>query len=155
MARKYYFLPFSLPSPSPLVLSSSRNSATVVTWRHSSPLYFDWIKPVSTRLCRTNGPPVSRSVKSYRHGMEFAPVVKIRAKVTFSCFLSKSHISSNFRKIWKSHGKGKVMMLTSFLLQITRWLFVPSYGKTSTKTGAQPVLQLQRDWKSDVDLQLV
>ena len=73
--------------------------------------------------------------------MEFAPVVKIRAKVTFSCFLSKSHISFNFRKIWKSHGKGKVMMLTSFLLQITRWLFVLSYGKTSNKTGEQPVLQ--------------
>ena len=35
----YYFSPFSLPSPSSLVLMSSRNSATMVTWRHTSPLY--------------------------------------------------------------------------------------------------------------------
>ena len=33
------FLPFFLPSPSSLVLLSSRNSATMVTWRHTSPLY--------------------------------------------------------------------------------------------------------------------
>ena len=29
-----------MPSPSSLVLLSSRNRATMVTWRHSSPLYF-------------------------------------------------------------------------------------------------------------------
>ena len=34
------FLPFSLPSPSSWVLLSSRNSATVVTWHHSSALYY-------------------------------------------------------------------------------------------------------------------
>ena len=130
-----------MPSPSSLVLLSSRNSATVVTWRHSSPLDFDWIKPVSTRLCRTNGSPVSHSVKSYRQRMEFAPVVKIRAKVKFCVFYRNPISVFNFRKIWKTHGKGKVMMLTSFLLQITRWLFVLSYGKTSNKTGEQPVLQ--------------
>ena len=33
----YYFLPFSLPSPSSLLWS--RNFATMVTWRHISPLY--------------------------------------------------------------------------------------------------------------------
>ena len=33
-------MPFSLPSPSSLVLLSSRNSATMVTWRHTSPLYY-------------------------------------------------------------------------------------------------------------------
>ena len=32
-------MPFSLPSPSSLVLLSSRNSASMVTWRHTSPLY--------------------------------------------------------------------------------------------------------------------
>ena len=35
----YYFLPFSLPSPSLLVLLSSRNSATMVIGHHTSPLY--------------------------------------------------------------------------------------------------------------------
>ena len=35
----YHFLPISLPSPSSSVLLSSRNSATMVTWRHTSPLY--------------------------------------------------------------------------------------------------------------------
>ena len=39
VARQFFFLPFSLPSPSSLVLLSSKNSATMVTWRHSSPLY--------------------------------------------------------------------------------------------------------------------
>ena len=34
-----YFSPFFLPSLSSLVLLSSRNSATMVTWRHTSPLY--------------------------------------------------------------------------------------------------------------------
>ena len=36
LIQAYYFLPLSLPS---LVLLSSRNSATMVTWRHTSPLY--------------------------------------------------------------------------------------------------------------------
>ena len=39
------FLPFSLPSPSLLVLLSSRNSATMVTWRHTSPLYCCTVDP--------------------------------------------------------------------------------------------------------------
>ena len=34
-------MPFSLPSPSSLVLLSSSNSATMVTWRHTS-LYWNW-----------------------------------------------------------------------------------------------------------------
>ena len=36
------FLPFSLPSPSWSVLLSSSNSATMVTWHHTSPLYWKW-----------------------------------------------------------------------------------------------------------------
>ena len=36
------FLPFSLPSPSSSVLLSSSNSATMVTWRHTSRLYWKW-----------------------------------------------------------------------------------------------------------------
>ena len=36
------FLPFSLPSPSSSVLLSSSNSATMVTWRHTSLLYWKW-----------------------------------------------------------------------------------------------------------------
>ena len=35
-----YFLPLSLPSPSSLVLLTSRKNATMVTWRHTSPLYW-------------------------------------------------------------------------------------------------------------------
>ena len=66
---------------------------------------------------------------------------KSEPKWSFCVFYRNPISVFNFRKIWKTHGKGKVMMLTSFLLQITRWLFVLSYGKTSNKTGEQPVLQ--------------
>ena len=39
--KSYYFFAVLLPSPLSLVLLSSRNSATMVTWRHTSPLYYD------------------------------------------------------------------------------------------------------------------
>ena len=38
--KTYYFFAVLLPSPSSLILSSSRNSATMMTWRHTSPLYW-------------------------------------------------------------------------------------------------------------------
>ena len=40
LIKTCYFLPFSLSSLSSLVLFSSSNSATMVTWRHTSPLYW-------------------------------------------------------------------------------------------------------------------
>ena len=39
--KTYYFFVVLLPSPLSLVLLSSRNSATMVTGRHTSPLYCD------------------------------------------------------------------------------------------------------------------
>ena len=126
-----------MPSPSSLVLLSSRNSATMVTWRHSSPLYFDWIKPLSTRLQAPSLPLLSRTASVWNSRRLW----KSEQKWSFCVFYRNPISVFNFRKIWKTHGKGKVMMLTSFLLQITRWLFVLSYGKTSNKTGEQPVLQ--------------
>ena len=44
-----FFLPFSSPSLSSLVLLSSRNIATMVTWRHTSPLCFTGSKIISDR----------------------------------------------------------------------------------------------------------
>ena len=57
--KTYYFLPFSLPSPWSFALLSSRNSATMVTWRHTSPLYSVWklinlfVNDTITAFCRT------------------------------------------------------------------------------------------------------
>ena len=39
LIKTCYFLPFSVSSSSSLVLFSSRNSAAMVTWRHTSPLF--------------------------------------------------------------------------------------------------------------------
>ena len=50
---RYYFLPFSLPSPSSLVLLSSSNGATMVTWRHTSPLYWKCIQWIIQNTKRT------------------------------------------------------------------------------------------------------
>ena len=61
-----------MPSPSSLVLLSSRNSATMVTWRHTSPLYYKLIyvkkhlrRP--TRYTDMTGLPLARDAWSWRH----------------------------------------------------------------------------------------
>ena len=61
-----------MPSPSSLVLLSSRNSATMVTWRHTSPLYHKLIyvkkhlrRP--TRYTDMTGLPPARDAWSWRH----------------------------------------------------------------------------------------
>ena len=89
----------------------------------------------------TPGPPSPTLLSRTASVWNSRRLWKSEQKWSFCVFYRNPISVFNFRKIWKSHGKGKVMMLTSFLLQITRWLFVLSYGKTSNKTGEQPVLQ--------------
>ena len=56
-------MPSPSPSPSSLVLLSSRNSATMVTWRHTSPLY-------STKIFGNFSPKLDGSVRSNRKSFE-------------------------------------------------------------------------------------
>ena len=105
-----------MPSPSLLVLLSSRNSATMVMWRHISPLYS------TSMFWSTNSCQNSVSADQYRLTVSRVQVSTLWVRVFFrsypltSCYFSNDRrLKFNFLKcIWNKSCSSAALLISNW-----------------------------------------